>query len=357
MTFTYLIGAGASYSTLPIVKTFHSRLKEFTKIVENQIFPESINTRHIKYYSKETDNIRKIFIDKLNWLITEIDPLNHISIDSFARKIFLKNDIDNYELVKRLISEFMLYEELSNGVDNRYDNFFATLLSKTDTGKLELPNNIKIISWNYDKQFEFSIAKFFDKPETQKIQDFINIHPRATIGEETNEGFSIYKLNGVVGGAYTSDKFNSLEFDLKLIKNEINDKIRRNIIRLILERHMNYELAKSHIRFADDFTESYSIDFSWEDKSLVNITRQLAFEGIKNTEVLTVIGYSFPTFNRKLDFEILNSMKNLSTIYIQSPESSITGVNQRVKALINNKKIHVEPITNTDEFYIPFEFN
>ena len=48
-------------------------------------------------------------------------------------------------------------------------------------------------------------------------------------------------------------------------------------------------------------------------------------------------------------------MGNLKKVFIQSPKESIEGVIQRFKSLYK-KDIDVNPITNVEEFYIPFEF-
>jgi len=52
---------------------------------------------------------------------------------------------------------FFIFEQTRIPADMRYDTFYAsTLKVETDSKKtqLNLPENIQVISWNYDYQFE-----------------------------------------------------------------------------------------------------------------------------------------------------------------------------------------------------------
>jgi hypothetical protein len=44
-------------------------------------------------------------------------------------------------------------------------------------------------------------------------------------------------------------------------------------------------------------------------------------EETKDAEVLVVIGYSFPYFNRSVDRELISNMKDLRRVHFQSPEA------------------------------------
>ena len=73
------------------------------------------------------------------------------------------------------------------------------------------------------------------------------------------------------------------------------------------------------------------------------------------TDYLIIIGYSFPTFNRKVDRELLKSLKATVKFFIQSPSNDIGSVVHRFGALTINKN-EINRITQTDEFFIPFEY-
>ena len=58
-----------------------------------------------------------------------------------------------------------------------------------------------------------------------------------------------------------------------------------------------------------------------------NFNQELKFysdlrNSVEKTDILIVIGYSFPFFNRKIDKFILDSMDNLKKIYVQDPENA-----------------------------------
>ncbi|MDN5203291.1 hypothetical protein QQ008_18020 [Fulvivirgaceae bacterium BMA10] len=255
-----------------------------------------------------------------------------------------------YKKLKLILSEFLIYEEVKCGIDKRYDTFFAAILNKNSTGKLSIPENLRILSWNYDRQIEFSIGQFQKIHEhSDKIADLIQLYPRKN-SETYNGGFAVFKLNGSVGGITKKNQFIPLSYNTKEIGSKLNSD---TLDRLITQTLLRYE----DIQFPDSYIEDILINYSWEyENEVVNQTREQALIATKETTDLIVIGYSFPTFNRKLDSEILNNMENLETVYVQSPKESIDGVVQRLKALSNKA---IEPIRNDDveEFYIPFDFD
>jgi len=60
------------------------------------------------------------------------------------------------------------------------------------------------------------------------------------------------------------------------------------------------------------------LSFAWEDyeRPEQNIINKVT-TSTKDTEVLVVIGYSFPFFNREVDRKIIGEMKNLKKVYFQ----------------------------------------
>jgi len=108
---TYLLGAGASANSLPIVKNYSKRFEIFI------IFLDSIKPPEIDQKKKnEIDEICKDF----NWIIKNI---NSISVDSFAYELYKKNKIDELNKLKKLLIFFFNVEQLRNPVDRRYPPF------------------------------------------------------------------------------------------------------------------------------------------------------------------------------------------------------------------------------------------
>ena len=72
--------------------------------------------------------MRNSYVNELKKLIQECG--NHLSIDTYARILYLKNDLGQLEITKFIFNEFLIYEQIINGVDKRYDGFFAALIKK-----------------------------------------------------------------------------------------------------------------------------------------------------------------------------------------------------------------------------------
>ncbi len=146
--FTYLLGAGASANPLPVVADFPKRLlNRYSEF--NTSYTHDFNNfflSNLTYEEKqELFDIHKEF-DELSKNSTQFN-----SIDTFAKKLFLQNDIAGFNRVKRILSNFLTIEQTYHVVDKRYDSFLASLLQKDSAGNLTpLPHNIKVLSWNYD---------------------------------------------------------------------------------------------------------------------------------------------------------------------------------------------------------------
>ena len=74
------------------------------------------------------------------------------------------------------------------------------------------------------------------------------------------------------------------------------------------------------------------------------------------TIIMVVIGYSFPFFNREVDKQVLNALKqqpSFRKIYFQNPVLS----GEQLKAQFElDDTIGIVHVKDVDNFYIPFEF-
>ena len=76
---------------------------------------------------------------------------------------------------KFLILINFLYSQYINPADRRYDAFIAAILNhKTD----KLPDHVKVISWNYDIQFEKAMAEFMVEKSFRSAQIRLNVVPK-----------------------------------------------------------------------------------------------------------------------------------------------------------------------------------
>lgn len=159
MKITYLFGAGASKQCLPIVEEIPDRIKaviELLKKDENSLSDtekyENINATVSK---KE---IQEQLIQDLEWLLEHSG--NHASIDTFAKKLSIKGQKSDLKKLKDAFSSYLMIEQLISKVDKRYDAFYASLLKY---GPSSFPDHIRILSWNYDSQFEISYSEYTNR--------------------------------------------------------------------------------------------------------------------------------------------------------------------------------------------------
>ena len=83
-------------------------------------------------------------------------------------------------------------------------------------------------------------------------------------------------------------------------------------------------------------------------------TRLEANRIFSETDILIIIGYSFPNFNKEIDKMLFDKLKGRATkIYFQDPNASEAFINQ----LINNNETEVVcDRVKKDNFYLPYEF-
>jgi hypothetical protein len=320
---TYLIGAGASYLCLPVVTEIPDRLESLRKfLVHNDppeaesLFPES------QTYTFSA--LKQEVLASLEKFILEVK--DHASIDTYAKKLMIRGDEESYIRLKVLMSFSFIYDQTITPPDPRYDGFFASILKSSTEFE-----DIRIISWNYDYQFEKAFEKFCDTNRLSEIQNRLRVVPRYehASGSEGRE-FSICKINGTTSFRRIGDP---------KISHPLDDFTKTNLEPLLKNFYEYY----FHSVTAKQFRKYRSmLSFAWEnDASLESVT--IAKEYLRNSKALVVIGYSFPFFNRLLDKEILSDAEPRDCkIYIQDLE--IERVKTRMLAAL--------PIRDPDDYNI-----
>ena len=389
---TYLLGAGASANTIPVVADMHKRIAEILLklkhyrtygYIEKDRYENHLNIQDYKIKNKTIDEI----IESFTWLLKEAK--SYYSLDTLAKKFYLTGEFEKYEKLKKCLIIYLVLEQfcffesvpekeykfIKNPTDQRYDSFIAALASRPN-GKLKLNNNIKILSWNYDLQMELSLQRFTAKTintirKDYQIFPFLNAHPKN--GEDTTrlEDFSLRKLNG--NAIFSAGEQRAGE-DYTIFDDNINNTLSSEAL---LELVLN-ELEKF------DFKNNVAcgfFNFSWEGlDEFDNEFRGRKHEGYKTnlveaekiaseTEILVVIGYSFPIFNREVDNRLFNKMVRLSKVYIQDkyPErikstmfNAFKILQERVGGFAGislSQRVTFQEETNTDQFVIPYELN
>lgn len=327
----YLIGAGASAHTLPIVSQIPSKLEEVIKDVSNLKELEALQ-------EKKLERIKYV-IEDLSWLHTE--SAKHASIDTFAKKLFVKKKAEELNRLKSSTGLFFSILQTKYKVDPRYDQFISSIIGSSIR---DLPKDICIVSWNYDNQFELAFREYSDHPDIEVQETFLGMIHKNHLNHYEKDKFKIIKVNGTSGSfSYGNGTKSNLikrsdkKYDNDFLRNLIDDYV-----------HVCYNLESPNFKPL--------MSFAWErDENFDELMNHLKQE-ISGCQTLVIIGYSIPFFNRKIDQEILETMENLRTIYIQDKYPDT--IKQRLFQLIpitEQKHIRVEFNTDLNQFIIPYE--
>lgn len=335
---TFLLGAGASCKSQPLVSDMKDRMNQLLFLLDplnGTSFDSTLRDR------------TGVLFNKYNPIIAEANK--HYTVDTYAKKLWLVGDSEKLAVLKEFLNLYFLFEQdssktvyvkfpkydneriwddIGQTIDYRYDVFFATLLTKDEgSGSLQLPENINVISWNYDNQFELAYKEFLKDIRIEKIPSLLNIYPTSTNSELQNDKSKIIKLNGSC-----------------IVANIDRDKN-------IEEVSFYNQLTK----LIDNKPVSNNINFAWEGVVAQNESINQAIDILKTTSELVVIGYSFPNFNRDVDRKLF-TIKSFDKIYVQVPKekefNKIKGriLNMTAQNYYQSTIVHID---DEDQFYIP----
>lgn len=369
---TYLLGAGASAEALPLVRNWKERLNNYVDFL-NII-------HHNENIWSDIKNLDSL-ISNYNWLL--IEAKRHITLDTYAKKLFLKNEFKKLNLLKSLISGFFIFEQTSlsleavdyldeglwgqgfnelseklksvksNIVDPRYDAFMATFLMNRED-KLVLPDNINIISWNYDHQLELAYTDYSDG-SIAEAQQTLRVYPHENLVYDHNKttwvrdktGYKIVKLNGNANAvSYVDERGRD---SVQMLTESAYQKFFKSLYELFINGFDEKGNLKSRYK--------WEINFAWESEKN-HISEKAVMEAkeiIRKTDTLVIIGYSFPAFNRVIDKTVFGNHQ-YQKIYIQTKKESFQGIKEKLESLslISDEGIHHRTCEN-ESFFIPFE--
>ena len=194
--FTYLIGAGASANVLPVVNQFAKRIKTFRR----EFHTELKNLKILMHWDP--------YLDELQALISESEKFG--TIDTLAKYYYLKDKSKLFKLKKILSTYFVLEQSILKKQDNRYLIFLTTIMNG-----IKLPKKIKLLTWNYDFQFELAATNFVSDNgasnlggNTVRSGTLINYVPDSGIFNriEHANNIDLLHLNGTAGFYLEKDK-------------------------------------------------------------------------------------------------------------------------------------------------------
>ena len=277
---------------------------------------------------------------------------SHSSIDTFCKKLYIRGEIGDFIKTKILINLILEYFHHAVRPDKRYDAFLASLL---DTSP-KLPENISILSWNYDQEFERVFSGYFrENYPIDTCRQMMKYCSRNQTFQVSTEEFGFVKLNGSLKVNWP-DNLSSHSADIEKLSVEgfegYSWRMRSTEFWNGLTRY--YEEFLTDVIKLNETHPATDIAFAWEDDGL-SIALNNAKILSENSNVLVVIGYTFPYFNREIDTSILEGMKNLQKIVLQIPEGEFEDIKGRIRHILPS--VEVEHFKSLKLFPLPDEID
>ncbi len=340
---TYFLGAGASYNALPIWNEQGNSMVQVSNHISDKLNTESLlkNIRTKPLFKNEILTTFAKKLSKYGQLAVEYG-----SIDIYARRLHLLNDLEQlndlkyclsvyFDLWEKFLSpgEKLNRENYFNQIDKRYLSLLSVILEKNGR-KPRLNNLVSFITWNYDLQVEMAYNSFL--PTRNNSLEEINSGISFMNYDENETNLDVIHLNGFRGIFKNENK------KYPIVEEKFNDSFEEYLIGLL----DNYSQFK---RSSPDYLDC--IKYAWEsDSKSIENARKIMSE----TDILIIIGYSFPSFNRKIDSELIKEFEKTSyhKIIYQDPFANEDIVNS---IFSNPNDVQLEKV-NSKQFYIPHEF-
>lgn len=347
---TYYMGAGASAMSIPVVADFKKVPEDLKKYLQEN------------YPNKELKNDSRIsaiieIIDKF------LLPFSHVSsMDTLAKRLFQIDDsgreYSQYKLFLELIFCYQHYYKRNDSVLNdnkgepRYENLIRTIGEKVSGKnlKVEIPNNFNFVTWNYDILFENTIlGDLKDKINEAKYTDTQNCILGIDVNEDIYSGSNILKLNRTAFSPSIANRIYA-KHDGKIFSS-IEEHFYNTLIKI-------YEEYQGRIIQNRNVNSVNNISFAWEGENDDKLRSQLQMLAYK-TDIVVLIGYSFPTVNRLIDKAFFEYLQNHVKVYIQGRDYNDSIRTERLlKQCYGNTppKFSTIPVESGDFFFVPSEY-
>lgn len=345
----YWIGAGASAQALPVVNEMAAAIAAQRSWMSEIIglHPERrIYERYWKYLWK---------------LIHDYTPYG--TVDTYARSLFVQGRTEELAELKLHLTLFFLLEQInmarsrsnsndgfppyvkSASIDPRYMGLLA-LLVKENKG---ITNRVNFISWNYDVQVEMALARYWQLRAVSDVHSQRSglIYPSGSLDPPVGSLPLLVHLNGVAGLSVLNktSRFyyaNMLNTPVKIVIESLFDGYGGS-------GAMYTELCQS-------MTESFT--FAWENKTVGNTAIALAKKIMDSADILVIVGYSFPSFNRMVDRDLFHSFvqryAERKYVVVQNPDMQVETFQKMMGIDGHTPNVHME--RGLSQFHVPYDF-
>jgi len=293
---TYILGAGASHPDLPISEKLNGEIESFIVHFVKQL-SKSFDSEP-SLYAGGLDNY--ISID--NFMETLEESKDHLSVDTYAKKLTVLKQWGKLRKLKALLTIFFIFRQCTLSENKRYDSFIASIIDPY-TG--DLSPNIKVLTWNYDYLFERAYSAYCFTDRLSDIQKRLNVITDLRKAADPDK-FCLFKLNGTCSVVNEKDEFENVFDDLT-----------QNI-----DEKFYHKLLTTYSKIVEKKQFS-ALNYAWEDNALVNHNKTQIEQAIRETDIVVVIGYSFPFFNREVDrfnFTQMGRGSPFTKIYFQAKD-------------------------------------
>jgi hypothetical protein len=299
---TYLIGAGASFGTVPLIDKFPEGIQAIHfDITQSRSYIESnAPIDQSAFYINAIDNLLK------DCLEFKLGAEKHKSVDKYARFLYLTKEFEKFKRLKVIISFVVIHSTYVNPINERYDTFFQEIFGDSVT---DFNNDYRIISWNYDFLFEKAYSVYSGSKSLRANQMALHVNNYGIAGNQGTGSFRLYKINGTTSFYYPDGSREvDIHDDLDLIESQ---QILLNFVTMYGRSAGGSEEYSCQLEFA------FENNFLKKEEHLIN----KVINEIQGSRLIVLIGYSIPTVNSEVDKKIFEAVFANATVVLQSKES------------------------------------
>jgi len=333
----YLLGAGASYNAMPLVKTMPASMKTHAQhlLTFRESVPDDQQTQ-LNYGINMSQAIDR-YTAEMMALVEHAET--HESVDTYAKKLFLTDNVrESFRLKLLLTIYFSHLQRPSAKMDSRYDGLLASILAKGPEGVPRINEEVILLNWNYDLQLPLAFRPYNGDNRMEALFKGLRLVTLDDL-DTYAEIPSVVHLNGMATWKPRSSM-------VPVIPDECTDEL--EVVKRLMEHFLH---GFQHYNPQERLT---MLRFAWDNDPNTNTGISKLKEHLTECEVLVVIGYSFPFFNRSVDRMVIGGMPQLRKVYLQSTSSGLKSMASAFKA-IPLRDVEVETYDAVDKFMLPPE--